>query len=433
MFKKISIVFFSVILFLMNISPSFASVASPSVASPSDAFPMEEYFETDLFDTIFQPRFSSADIKNTVDYANTYVAIVYYDMSNVVHSKVFSVNSSGQFSLQRPSDFASFISLQFVIESASLPPSGKYNLDFSANWNVGGHAVHSVSLNSRKNFNNANTIVSDAALSFVDTAGDFYSQTSVDLNSGLFNLYFNVTFVDNVFFFPNSGLVKFEFTRLASSASVDEGTAGADMSDPTQDTAQNTEDIANNTAQIVEGQDNIMDTIREQVQYITLQLEAFWNQLAGQFTNLFDKMNDQLSQLLNGIEDQTTEVTGAIDDVEAEINQSTTEINQNIDQSTNQITNGYDNSSLNNSANEYHQADQELENAQNAAWDQGAGRIEDFDFGEFDFSPGVMAALSYCGNWLQNVFVGISFFNLPITIGLTIVFALMIIGYYRYH
>lgn len=430
--KKIAVVFVTTIIAILNIFPSFASVATPSVASPSNALPMEEYFETDLFDTIFQLRFSSADITNTVDLSSCFMDFGYYDMHNTFKWGRVFLYTDGTFRFEIPDDFARYAGpVDVALNPGALPPSGKYNLNFSMNFNVGGHSVDFVNLVSTKNYDNAEMVAASKSISFVESAGDFYSQTTIDVNSGLSRIYFQINFEN--FSIDNSGLVKIEFERISSSSDVDVDTAGIDMSDPTQDTAQNTEDIANNTAQIVEGQDNIMDTIREQVQYITLQLEAFWNQLAAQFTNLFNKMNDQLSQLLNGIEDQTTEVTGAIDDVEAEINQSTTEINQNIDQSTNQITNGYDNSSLNNSANEYHQADQELENAQNAAWEQGAGRIEDFDFGEFDFSPGVMAALSYCGNWLQNVFVGISFFNLPITIGLTIVFALMIIGYYRYH
>lgn len=433
MFKKISIVFFSVILFLINIFPSFAAVATPSVASVSNAFPMEQFMEIDLFDDV-ELYSTLASIDNTVDYGSVGYALSYVDMSGVHHwSPVMTVQSDGYFSISRPSDYASASHYELRLFSGALPPPGKYRFQVDFASNTGGFTYNYVDIWSGKNVTNAQLDESASdPLHLQQSSGDFYFSTTIDINSGLNYMAVRIFFPSSMIL-PYGGYVKFNFQRLSSSAETDVDTAGIGTSDPSQDTAQNTEDIANNTAQIVEGQDNIMDTIREQVQYITLQLEAFWNQLAGEFTNLFNKMNDQLSQLLNGIEDQTTEVTGAIDDVESEINQSTAEINQNIDQSTNQITNGYDNSSLNNSANEYHQADQELENAQNAAWDQGAGRIEDFDFGEFDFSPGVMAALSYCGNWLQNVFVGISFFNLPITIGLTIVFALMIIGYYRYH
>lgn len=436
--KKIAVVFITTIIAILNIFPSFASVATPSVASVSNAFPMEEYFETDGSDTppffdipLYAANYSYGDINNTVDYNDTYIVFVYYDMSGTVKNASFYPDSSGHFSITRPSDFVSVAAVRFVLLPGAIPPTGKYDVDFGVAYDVGSNICTDAYLASQKPYSNANYIDQATQVGFTDIGGDIVVQSSVDINSGLLSLYINLNY--SSFGLPNSGTFKFEFTRVSSSTTTDVDSAGSSMSDSAQDTADNTAQIADNTQTIADNQAEIMDTIREQVQYITLQLEAFWNQLAAEFTNLFNKMNDQLSSLLSGITEQTEEIVEHLGNVQTEINQSTTEINNNIDQSTDQITNGYDNSGLNQAANNYHEADQNLENAQDEAWNQGADRINDFEFGDFDFSPGVLLALSFLGNFLQQIFVGIGFFNLPITIGLTLLFGLMIIGYYRFH
>ena len=55
----------------------------------------------------------------------------------------------------------------------------------------------------------------------------------------------------------------------------------------------NTNQIANNTAQQVEQGDTIIELIKNTIQTISSQLTAFWNQLAGEFTNYLTKMNQQ--------------------------------------------------------------------------------------------------------------------------------------------
>lgn len=409
MFKKISIVFFSVILFLMNVFPSFAAVASPSVASPSVALPMEEYFETDSFDTLSIPEISVMSDSDVTDYQ---VFGHYSDSSGTPRSVEIFKNSDGFYFGTAPGTYE-FGSFSVRINSSVFPEPGNYGLRLNIRQGNIDYMLASCRAQVHYSSPNVTGSTSNSDIESWQNTGIFYTATAnVTVYDNMeyitFRFYFDVGYFSST---VDLGSISCTFSQMEWSSADDIGSSS--FGKPNSDQIQ--QSVSDNTAQLVEGQDNIMDTIKEQVQYITLQLEAFWNQLAAQFSNLFNKMNEQFSELMSGIEDQTNE------------------INNQIEESTDEITRGYDNSSLNNSANEYHQADQELENAQNAAWDQGAGRIEDFDFGEFDFSPGVMAALSYCGNWLQNVFVGISFFNLPITIGLTIVFALMIIGYYRYH
>ena len=58
---------------------------------------------------------------------------------------------------------------------------------------------------------------------------------------------------------------------------------------------------------------SIDDGIREVVQTISFQLTAFWDQLAGEFTNLYGKMDTQHEEDLNAVEDQTDDITDNAD------------------------------------------------------------------------------------------------------------------------
>lgn len=76
-------------------------------------------------------------------------------------------------------------------------------------------------------------------------------------------------------------------------------TAGSGVND----TANNTAEIANNSARQVEQGDSIIELIKNTIQTISSQLESFWNQLAGEFTNLYNKMNQQHAEKMQSDED----------------------------------------------------------------------------------------------------------------------------------
>lgn len=61
--------------------------------------------------------------------------------------------------------------------------------------------------------------------------------------------------------------------------------------------------LVDNTQQMVEKQDTIIDQIMNVTQTISSQLTAFWNQLAGEFTNLYNKMNTQHSEQMQSDQD----------------------------------------------------------------------------------------------------------------------------------
>lgn len=81
--------------------------------------------------------------------------------------------------------------------------------------------------------------------------------------------------------------------------------------------------IADNTAQQVEQGDTIIELIKNTIQTISFQLTSFWNQLAGEFTNLYNKMNTQHAEQLEADRMNTDNIIAADD---ANTNKVTTAI-----------------------------------------------------------------------------------------------------------
>lgn len=65
--------------------------------------------------------------------------------------------------------------------------------------------------------------------------------------------------------------------------------------------------------QMIEQQDNIIQQVINTTQTISSQLSAFWNQLAGEFTNLFTKMNQQHDEKINADRENTEDIIDSQD------------------------------------------------------------------------------------------------------------------------
>ena len=63
------------------------------------------------------------------------------------------------------------------------------------------------------------------------------------------------------------------------------------------------ENLGSNSDRQVEQGDSIIELIKNTIQTISSQLESFWNQLAGEFTNLYNKMNQQHAEKMQSDED----------------------------------------------------------------------------------------------------------------------------------
>ncbi|MDO4279634.1 MAG: hypothetical protein Q4C69_12470 [Lachnoclostridium edouardi] len=111
---------------------------------------------------------------------------------------------------------------------------------------------------------------------------------------------------------PIDNAYSFTFSSQPGDTAVSPGIAGGSGSA--------TDYIAGNTADLVEAQEETNGFLARIIQTISNQLEALWDQLAGEFTNLYNKMNTQHAEDLASRENQTEE------------------LNDNADKNTNLIT-----------------------------------------------------------------------------------------------
>lgn len=296
---------------------SWADTASSSdarkVATSSDALPSQDYMDTDDFDTLDAPSLLAASglpsVTNTVDYSAVSVGIEYYDMSNVRHAVWCKVGSDGWFNITRPSDFVKLYAVRIQVDKSGLPSPGKYKFEFVCNTQGGGASNPDRStLGLQKAYTNASTVYVYPEVSTISNYSEFYVTGSIDL--GVLNsvcLYTSYPSPGNTSFgFNFNGAVKIRFERLGSSANVDVSSPGADSS--SQDIQQN---IADNSAQQVEQGDTIIELIKNTIQTISSQLTAFWNQLAGEFTNLYNKMTVQHTEQLEADRTNTDDIISA--------------------------------------------------------------------------------------------------------------------------
>ncbi len=317
-FKHVFSFFMVLAISLLYITNSFASTFGSAtssdasrvlggqvgVASSSDAFPSQDYMETDGFDTLDMPvLMSSGDVSNTVNLTGCWVEFSYYDMSNKVHVVSGSLNKDGYSSIGTQSDFSRPYLLSFAIGKSALPvSSGKYNMQihFGSNTGITYRSGSTVEIY----YSSANTSRQQSITTITPTfsSGDIYYSSVVDLGTTDY-IYFRFPLASTVTP-PVGGYWSVNFTKTNAASNIAGPNAGVDMSG---------EQIADNTAQQVAQGDTIIELIKNTIQTISSQLTAFWNQLAGEFTNLYNKMTAQHSEQLQADRDNTDNIIAADD------------------------------------------------------------------------------------------------------------------------
>ena len=385
----------------------------------SDMLPFQDYMETDDFDTLEAPALmSSGDdtVSNSVDYSGVQMCLAYYDMSGRIQHSFSQVNDNGYASIARPSDYASPYWFGFVLRKRALPPAGKYKVSV----HFGSNTFISYDFTTFWFGVKYSNVSEQGSQIFVDgtySSGDF--SLSADISIGASTSQFNISnfLKSDTGTPPWGGYVSINFTRLSGDAPVQGGSP--DSGNVDQDINQS---ISNNTAQQVEQGDTIIELIKNTIQTISSQLTAFWNQLAGEFTNLYNKMTQQHSEQLQADRDNT-------DDIIAAEESNTTNIINNNNANTDKLSNGYDNSGmnsdndrLNGSLTEYDQAEDNLMEDVNT----GIGNI-DFDF-SFDSTLSVISTVS---DFLQGIYERSGGFQVVINVCLILSLASCAVGLYR--
>ena len=200
-----------------------------------------------------------------------------------------------------------------------------------------------------------------------------------------------------------------------------------DIANSSKDTADNTKDTANNTKAIVESQNLILGTLKAIIQHISDQLFAFWNQLAGEFTNLYAKLEKNANDNFTALKEAGKEATKHI--VEND-NKNTKEMKENDDKNTDKALNSYNNSSMNND-------NEVLKNKiaeQDGLEKQITSKINE-PLSSFEFKNPVnqyLLAFGMCGQWLQNLFDSLGDFKDVVNLSFAMTIALICIGMYRF-
>ena len=354
MIKKVLSIFLSLSIIALCPLTAFAMVATPSdvikvpVATSSDALPFDDYVDTDEFDTIDSPvLFSSGDDS---DYNVKWHYVAVWSGTDTRYTAGY-LGSDGFYHFSSPGAGYRIVQFRLYIHRAGLPSAGTYGLsvniaqgnidaDISASYiqfDVGGTNVEtdyrSVYL-TNANANNGTSYVGNCNVTIPSNCKSLSYAFSLKNPTTAFDL----------------GGCDYKFTLNSNSGP---SVSGGDI-DNTQDMTNNTNQIANNTAQQVEQGDTIIELIKNTIQTISSQLTAFWNQLAGEFTNLFNKMNQQHTEQLEADRTNTEDMIAAEES-------NTTNIINNNNANTDKLAYGYDSSAqdqkndqLGNKLNEYY-------------------------------------------------------------------------------
>lgn len=427
--KRYFSAFLILVFTLLPVFHSFASLATPSKAAPRRNIASESDWIEDESEimTIVDlmnagARSSLGSITNTVPLSSSVnVGFRYYNMSGDLKTVpgVF-LRDDGYFSLSRPSDFSSLDRISVRIYSRGLPPTGKYNLKYDFTSNTGGFTYSRVRLGSSRSINNATQeyFLGDGS-SFTQASGDILVDTNVDLSSVVSYLNLNFYF-SKAPVFPYGGYVKIQFSPLSSDAEVEFSTPGASSADKTQQMQDNVNNISS-------GVQAMGDTLKEIVQTISNQLAALWDQMFNLMHVPHLKNDDKnTDRIVNALGDEIT-VQIENDDKIAD------DIMNNDDKNTDTIVDGFDNSGMNSNNDKLNNSLTEYDTAEDKIVDSISGYLDDFTMPSYSQAPpGVLIACVYFGNYLQRLFEGMGAFNFPITLSLTMVFVLMLIGYHRF-
>ena len=425
MIKKVLSIFLSLSIIALCPLTAFAMVATPSdvikvpVATSSDALPVDDYVDTDEFDTIDSPvLFSSGDDS---DYNVKWHYVAVWSGTDTRYTAGY-LGSDGFYHFSSPGAGYRIVQFRLYIHRAGLPSAGTYGLsvniaqgnidaDISASYiqfDVGGTNVEtdyrSVYL-TNANANNGTSYVGNCNVTIPSNCKSLSYAFSLKNPTTAFDL----------------GGCDYKFTLNSNSGP---SVSGGDI-DNTQDMTNNTNQIANNTAQQVEQGDTIIELIKNTIQTISSQLTAFWNQLAGEFTNLFNKMNQQHTEQLEADRTNTEDMIAAEES-------NTTNIINNNNANTDKLAYGYDSSAqdqkndqLGNKLNEYDSAESEI-------FDSVSGNISDFNMDDYKIEDSsLLAGIVWVSDFMQQLFVSMGLFNLPVTISLVLIFVVIMIGYYR--
>lgn len=400
-------------------------------------------------------------VNNTVSYQNILCAIEYQDMHGFNKSVTARPSSSdGYFSFpSMPNDFAIFRRFTFYYvsrysSSAAVPSPGNYKMSARFSSNTGIDWLNLSLFHSYVNSNAETLNNNDLVDNFQQFSGDFYFDTTLKIASNGYSTFGFFVRMKNPssFSFPFGGYINTNFTQIDSS-SVDFNTSvvpppsSEDIQSGIADSVGEISSGVNNINQsITSGVDSINGNLEEIIRTISMQLEAFWNQLYNGI-HLPDMQNrnentqkvvDSLDKNLSAIDN---DILDGFDNLESTNNSNTNKItnNQNNNTSniinnnndnTDKLANGYDNQGMLDENKRLSDKLDEYENLENELLSDTKDNLNNFEFeNPFLSFNAVMSDISYI---LTAIYNGLGSFNIPIAFSMTLTIAMLCIGWYRF-
>lgn len=428
MFKKFAALSLSVVL---CVTSSFCALAAPASVSEW-ATPAELATSSTMRPSLIASIADDIDeVSNTVDLTDVQASVWFHGTDGTNFSKSVYLDSDGTFVIP---DFQSDVGIdyayrvEFYLHSGCLPDPGKYTMSFSFSSDTGGWSYSNAYFWSQQA--NTNVAIADASTKFSvfdQFSGGASGQMTVDMgrvsNASIqLNLPENS---NNGFSLPLGGKFSLRFTKLSASSDTDAVTAGG---------AQTTDDIQmgiSNTVNVISSSvDEITEQIAQLIQTIINQLDALWNQFAGEFTNMFAAWQTHTDAIVAAIQNIGTQASDGIQDIIDAGHNDADQIQENQDENADQIMNGYDNSQitgdnqeLSDSLNQYDQAEDDL-------MDDVNGAINDVDF-NLDLTS-FSSVIQTVSQFLQACYENSGNFKIVINLSLLVSLASCVIGLYRF-
>lgn len=344
---------------------------------------------------------------------------------NPNHAVYVNLSSDGSFSVPVMHDDPVYgsvvpVNMGFSLGSDDIPPAGTYSFHFRYVTEVGMvYPYDSMSIEFTKLTDNVTPEFSNFSVP-VDTAAGYIDGSTV------IELGYNtpVTMWIQTRTLPPFGgrlLVAFSY----SDASPDGSAPGVgSVFDDVQSNINNT------VGDISSGVSSIDGSIRELIQTIINQLDALWNQFAGEFTNFFSAWQTHTDAIVSAIQNITIAASDGIENIIQAGHNDADQISGDIQSAEEEITNGYDNSAMNQENDRLNDSLSSLENAEDQLFDDAKNYIDNFEFvNPFTEFTAPLSDLSY---WLVGIYNGLGSMNIPISFGFTLSIALLLIGWYRF-
>lgn len=310
--------------------------------------------------------------------------------------------------------------LEFILSPDNLPNAGTYSVSFTFSSDVGvSYVGDEAILQFQYSSSNAENAFSRIGVSCTTIAGGFNCNATIDIGySNYLYVYRPVTTLP-----PIGGKLFCNFVRSESAPSVSAPNAGSSSSD-IQDNINNT------VGGISSGVSDINGSIRDLIQTIISQLDALWNQFAGEFTNMFAAWQTHTDAIVSAIQNITTTASDGIENIIQGGHNDADQISGDIQDAEENITNGYDNSGMTSDNDRLDSSLQEYDSAEDALISDAEDAINGVDFNiDLTSFSGIIATIS---GFLQDCYENSGQFQIVINLTLLCSLASCVIGLYRF-